>query len=179
MSNLSKEEQVIQQIVAKFPFLDGKMTNPTARRIFVEPLYKEDFEKVLDWLATEGGFDTFHLVIGLDSGENLEFVYVLSNADKIVLNLKQYAPKSNPVINSVDKYYHNCAWHERELVDLFGAVVEGLPDGPHYPLPDNWPEGQYPMRKDWKVEYFDKVTMTYNPPAPEAKEETPEAPAEN
>jgi Ni,Fe-hydrogenase III component G len=28
--------------------------------------------------------------------------------------------------------------------------VTGLPEGSRYPLPDNWPEGQYPLRKDWK-----------------------------
>ena len=42
--------------------------------------------------------------------------------------------------------------YERELVDLLGAKVEGLPPGNRYPLPDDWPEVQYPLRKDWKQE---------------------------
>ena len=32
---------------------------------------------------------------------------------------------------------------------MFGIKVEGLPEGERYPLPDGWPEGQYPLRKDW------------------------------
>jgi len=35
-------------------------------------------------------------------------------------------------------------------MDLFGAKVEGLPEGPRYPLPDDWPKNQFPLRKDWK-----------------------------
>jgi membrane-bound hydrogenase subunit beta len=35
-------------------------------------------------------------------------------------------------------------------MDLLGIQVEGIPPGRHYPLPEGWPEGQYPLRKDWK-----------------------------
>ena len=40
--------------------------------------------------------------------------------------------------------------YERELIDLLGAKVAGLPEGKRYPLPDDWPAGEYPLRKDWK-----------------------------
>ena len=39
---------------------------------------------------------------------------------------------------------------ERELMDLLGAKVEGLPAGKRYPLSDDWPTDEYPLRKDWK-----------------------------
>jgi Ni,Fe-hydrogenase III component G len=35
-------------------------------------------------------------------------------------------------------------------VDLLGIKVNGLASGHRYPLPDNWPKGEYPLRKDWK-----------------------------
>jgi Ni,Fe-hydrogenase III component G len=49
--------------------------------------------------------------------------------------------------------------YERELVDLLGVKVEGLPSGNRYPLMDDWPKDQFPLRKDWK------------PPVEESKEE--------
>ena len=57
--------------------------------------------------------------------------------------------------------------HEREMVDLFGVQVSGLPEGPSYPLPDGWPAGEYPLRKEWNPSYFNKQTMTYEPPKEE------------
>ena len=110
------------------------------------------------------GFYRSHHVIGTDEGDNLGFLYIVSGSDNILLILREIAPKSNPVINSICKLYPSIVLHERELVDLFGAVVEGLPEGPSYPLPDNWPKGNYPMRKEWNPKYLNKDTMTYEPP---------------
>ena len=170
---MTKEDKIVEKILERFPFLDDRIIAQRRQRIITDGLPKKQFEEVLKYVHKELGFSTFHLVIGVDDGDDLGFVYVLSDEDKVILMLKQTAPKSKPVIKSVCDIYPNALWHERELVDLFGAIVEELPPGPHYPLPDHWPEGNYPLRKEWKVEYFDKETMTYNPPAPE--EEAAEA----
>ncbi len=161
---MEKEEKIVKIIQERFPFLADHIKVQRRQRIITDPLPIKSFQQVFQFLTEEAGFTTFHLVIGVDDGDDLGFIYVLSNEDKIVLLLKQTAPKAQPVIKSVCATFPNALWHERELVDLFGAVVEGLPPGPSYPLPDGWPAGNYPLRKEWKVEYFDKETMTYNPP---------------
>jgi membrane-bound hydrogenase subunit beta len=171
---MENEQKIVDKILERFPFLDGKIKVQRKQRIFVGPLPRKYFEQVFAFLAEEAGFTCFHLVIGVDDGDDLGFVYVLSNEDHIAILLKQSAPKANPVIKSVCATFPNALWHERELVDLFGAVVEELPPGPTYPLPDGWPAGNYPLRKEWKVEYFDKNTMTYNPPEPTEEAGEPE-----
>lgn len=170
MSELIAEKKALATILEKFPFLEGKIDVQRRQRIISQAFERPLFEEVFDFATTDGGFHTFHLVIGVDDGDNLGFLYVLSNEDKVILLLKQSAPKSNPTIKSVCSVFPNALWHERELVDLFGAIVEELPEGPTYPLPDGWPAGNYPLRKEWKVEYFDKINMTYNPPETAGKE---------
>ena len=39
--------------------------------------------------------------------------------------------------------------YERELMELFGVTVEGTPDPARLVLPDEWPEGVYPLRKSF------------------------------
>ncbi len=161
---MEAEERIIAAILERFPFLDEHIKVQRKRRIVADPLSRKNFEQVLDYLINEKLFTKMHLVIGVDDGEDLGFIYILSNADKVTILLKQSAPKDAPLIKSVCATFPSMLWYERELVDLFGAIVEELPPGPTYPLPDGWPAGNYPMRKEWQVEYFDKETMTYNPP---------------
>ena len=40
--------------------------------------------------------------------------------------------------------------YERELQDMFGLVVENIPDPRPLLLADDWPAGEYPLRKDWQ-----------------------------
>ena len=46
---------------------------------------------------------------------------------------------------------------KKELTGMFSFTteqirVEGLPAGKRYPLPDSWPVGLCPLRKDFKIE---------------------------
>ena len=166
-TDIGHEEQIKAQILEKFPFLENKVMVQRHGRLFTSGIPREHFEQLFTYAAEELGFHRFHHVVGVDDGDDLGFIYILSDDEKTMFGLKQSAPKILPVVRTVTDVFPAALWHERELVDLFGAVVEDLPPGPTYPLPDGWPEGNYPLRKEWKVEYFNKDTMTYNPPKEE------------
>ena len=59
-------------------------------------------------------------------------------------------PKDKAVIKTITPLFLSADPYERELIDLLGIQVDELAPGRRYPLPDNWPAGQYPLRKDWK-----------------------------
>ncbi len=170
-STVQAEQAIVEKICEKFGFLTGKVFVQRKKRILTQPLDKEEFEQLLHYAHDELGFYRASHVVGTDDGEDLGFIYLLVNEEGVILALKERAPKSNPQINSMTGVFPSLELHERELVDLFGADVRGLPEGPSFPLPDGWPKGNYPMRKDWKPEYFDRKTMTYNPPREDADKE--------
>jgi Ni,Fe-hydrogenase III component G len=89
-------------------------------------------------------------ITGLDEGQNLSVVYHLAKDDGTVLNLKTSVDKNNPVIRTITDSFSSAEVYERELVDLLGFKVEGLSKGNRYPLTDDWPKDEYPLRKDWK-----------------------------
>ncbi|MBN1334672.1 MAG: NADH-quinone oxidoreductase subunit C [Deltaproteobacteria bacterium] len=148
---MSREDTVRDDLLATFPALEGRITIARERRLWVE-VSREEFQAVLDVLKDRHGFDFCCTITGLDLGEDLGFVYHLADWHGVVLNLRQRVPKSDPTILSITPRYPGVIFYERELVDLLGAKVEGLPPGDRYPLRDDWPEGQYPLRKDWKLE---------------------------
>jgi Ni,Fe-hydrogenase III component G len=155
MTDTNREQKIQSKLESKFPFLKDKVKTNRERRMFVDVEKLSDFRPVFEHAFNELGFNRVCMISGLDEGENLSFIYHLSHMEGIVLDLKTYAPKSNPVIKTVMDVFYGAELYERELVDMFGVSVEGLPEGNRYPLPDDWPKGQYPLRKEWKKEMLD------------------------
>jgi Ni,Fe-hydrogenase III component G len=54
------------------------------------------------------------------------------------------------VIPTVCNLIPSAIFFERELIEMFGITVEGTPNTDHLFLPDEWPEGVYPLRKDFQ-----------------------------
>jgi Ni,Fe-hydrogenase III component G len=145
----TNEENVLQELILKFPSLDGKVRVARERRIFAEvPL--AEFPAIFAHAVHDLQFCILCTITGLDEGEAIAAIYHLARENGIILNIKTAVPKSNPVFKTVSTEFPAATLYERELEDLLGAKVEGLPAGRRYPLPDDWPVGQYPLRKDWK-----------------------------
>lgn len=158
---MTREEEIINSFEKNFPDMSGHFRTPRKGRIFSDPVSREQFDLLWRFARDTEHFGKMDHVVGTDDGEDLGFIYIMENDEHIILALHEQAPKNDPVIQALTPNFPSLEWHERELKDLFGADVRGLPDGPHYPLPDNWPEGQYPMRKDWDPDRFNRDTMTY------------------
>lgn len=148
---MSAEEKVKQELVQKAGIPEGAVYIQRPRRIFLE-VAEADFERVFAFARNELKFDHLVAITGFDDGTTLGFMYHLAADDGVLLNIKRSVGKDNPVIKTVTGYFPGADIYERELVDLFGAKVEGLSGGNRYPLTDDWPQGQYPLRKDWKAD---------------------------
>jgi Ni,Fe-hydrogenase III component G len=147
---VTNEEIIQQKIVNRYPATEGKFRLQRARRIWVE-VTREIFLPLFEFAKQELKFVEFCTLTGLDEGENLLFIYHLAQEyTGIVLNLKVAVPKSDPVIPTITNFFPAAELPERELEDLLGAKVAGLAPGPRYPLPDEWPAGDHPLRKDWQ-----------------------------
>lgn len=54
-----------------------------------------------------------------------------------------------PVFPSVTPFVPAAHWYEREVQDMFGLTPVGHPDARRLVLHDDWPDGVYPLRKDF------------------------------
>lgn len=143
------EHKLVTALTERFPTLVDRVHVERPQRVTTDWLSQEEFLPVIRFLHDELGLTRGHNVIGTDEKEELGFVYLISGSERVIVALHTRAPKSNPRIRSMTDLYPVFLLFERELVDLFGAIIEGLPKGRSYPLPDKWPRDQWPLRKEW------------------------------
>jgi NADH:ubiquinone oxidoreductase subunit C len=146
---MSLEEDIKQKLVGRFGCLENRINSPRPRRLFLD-IDPVRFEEVFDYAVRELKFSHLISITGLDEPEKLGFIYHLAHDTGIVLNIKTCVDRNNPVIHTVTGHFPGAEIYELEMVDLFGAKVEGLKPGNRYPLTDDWPKDQFPLRKDWK-----------------------------
>jgi NADH:ubiquinone oxidoreductase subunit C len=133
--------------------LGGKIleiTNPAVRRIFLR-VAPQDLVEAVRVLRDEFGFAYLATISGVDIGENYEILYHFANK-YTQLNVRTQIPKAEPHISSICAVIPGAILYERELQDMFGIVVDNIPDPRPLVLPDDWPAGNYPLRKDWKFQ---------------------------
>ena len=146
---MSQEETLKQQLMQRLRLPEDKIKITRPRRISCEIDYSR-FAEAIKVIAGDLKFVVLCAITGLDEGELLSVIYHLGQENGTVLNLKTSVDKNNPVIQTVTLIFPSAEVYERELVDLLGFVVEGLPEGHRYPLTDDWPLDEHPLRKDWK-----------------------------
>ena len=102
---------------------------------------REHLVEMLAYLKEQLGFTHLGTITGVDLGENFEVLYHLSNAVATV-NVRILTPRAEPKIPSVCAVIPGAILYERELQDMFGLVVENIPDPRPLLLADDWPAGR-------------------------------------
>ena len=74
------------------------------------------------------------------------------DAEKIFLVLQTAVDAGCPEIPSFTPLIPGANWAEREVRDMLGIDPTGHPDPRRLILPDDWPEGVHPLRKDFRFD---------------------------
>lgn len=157
---ISKEEELIAQLKegAADKLTDFVIKKP--RRVSCRVNGDKQGEAILEtarFLNEKLGVDHLCTITGVDKGEDFEALYHFNhNPTGILLSVIIAVPFKGGVIKSITPVIPGAVWYERELKDLFGVKITGVPEGNRYPLPDEFPSNQYPLRKDWSAaEYIE------------------------
>jgi Ni,Fe-hydrogenase III component G len=94
------------------------------------------------YLAAITGLD-----LGIEAGK-IEVLYHFCSGPA-VLTLRVLAERTAARVPSICIPIPPAVVFERELREMMGVEIVGLPDNEHLFLPDDWPEGVYPLRKDF------------------------------
>jgi Ni,Fe-hydrogenase III component G len=143
-------EAIIEKITSDIKDKVQEAVLSAPRRIQVKT-GREQLNAVLHYMKETLGFTHLGTISGVDLGDHFEVVYHLSNSEATV-NVRILAPRQDPKIPSVCAVIPGAILYERELQDMFGLVVENIPDPRPLLLADDWPAGVFPLRKDWQFD---------------------------
>ncbi len=89
-------------------------------------------------------------ITGLDPGPEtgeLEALYHFCSG-AAVATLRVPVPRENPSVPSVCSVIPSASLYEREMMEMVGIDIPDTPNHDRLFLPDDWPVGVYPLRKD-------------------------------
>jgi len=116
----------------------------------------------------------FLVTAGIDErplGRGFTIVHLFSlDAEHMFLALEIRLDSENTRIDSITPVIPAANWAEREFRDAIGVDPEGHPDPRRLMLPDDWPEGSYPLRRDFRYDYRPPAVDDARPPFLEAPE---------
>ena len=146
---MSVESDIQNKLKEAFAEQITEVKIPRERRMFVQvplPLVKQ----VIEYLKQDLGMSHITTITAIDVGEDIEVLYHFF-CQGLTLSLRTFVPKANPVIDTITPIMPGAILYEREIQDLLGLKVKEHPDPRRLVLPEDWEEGVYPLRKDYKV----------------------------
>jgi len=148
---------ILEKLKKEFSSLDYKLVRD--RRIFVE-ISNDCVKKFLKRLKEEIGETHISTITGLDTGKEIEVIYHLwSYQYKTEISVRVKLDRNNPVVDSITDIIPGATLYEREVYEMVGVKFQGHPNLTHLLLPEDWPDGVYPLRKDVPIEKVKKTMM--------------------
>jgi formate hydrogenlyase subunit 5 len=124
--------------------LELKVPRPKKAYILLKPERHRDAVSLLLKKVEDSMLST---ISGVDLGNEIELNYHM--ACEGTVTLKNRISREKPVTKTITDILPGANLYEREVFDLLGVVFEGHPNLKRLLLPDVWPQGNYPLRRDW------------------------------
>jgi membrane-bound hydrogenase subunit beta len=162
---MTPEKKLTPEKIVKY-FQDEFKSKIKSSRIDKRPEGSEKHESVNIWMKIDRSiFKKFvkhlctlqfpHLAVasGSDIGDDIELNYHFSlnygiRRGEISLNVSVEIPKSDPVIETISDLIPGAVITEREKQEMLGITVKDIPDSRRLFIPDDFPKGVYPWRRD-------------------------------
>ncbi len=150
------EEEVVNLIRSKMreKVLESKTPKPRRVYILIKPGFHRD---AISALLESFPSTIISTITGLDLGDAIELNYHLW-CRKAEVTIRTRVSKLKPEIKTITDIIPGAALYEREVFDLLGVKFLGHPDLKRLVLPESWPEGQHPLRKDWSSDLSGKIS---------------------
>ncbi|TFH47421.1 MAG: hypothetical protein E4G94_00090 [ANME-2 cluster archaeon] len=81
---------------------------------------------------------------------NIHYVFSFENEDAFII-IRIHVDEAAPQFQTLTHKIPAANWYEREIQDMFGLTPVGHPDPRRLVMFEDWPQGSYPLRKDFDI----------------------------
>jgi membrane-bound hydrogenase subunit beta len=148
--SIENQKKVMDELTKKFPEFVSDVKIPRLDRAFAT-VTRDSLRDVIRYLKENHGFVHITTITAVDLPDSYEVVYHL-RSDGFNLNIKALLPKDEAVVPSITDILNGAVLYEREVNDLMGIYPEGHPNPSRLILAYDWPDGVYPLRKEWSIQ---------------------------
>jgi Ni,Fe-hydrogenase III component G len=144
-------DEVVNRIRSAFGDRLIDLQQPSGKRLYleVEPHAIPDTARFLSG-ELEARLQTASAV---DAPRKIEILYHWAlDSIGMVVTVRTRIDRDQPEIESITPICPAAHWIEREMWELMGISFKDHPDLRHLLLLDDWPEGKYPLRRDYRKE---------------------------
>ena len=151
--NIETEEHLLDELKKKFgdKILDSSYIK-RPRRVFVD-VKNDAYRNIITYMRDN--WDAIHIttITGMDTGESFVLMYhLLAKKYKVMFTVRFTISRDKPSVKTITDILPGANLYEREVYDMLGIKFEGHPNLKRLLLPEDWPDGVYPLRKDFKRE---------------------------
>lgn len=146
-----KIDALIKNIQDKFGARVLKVYKQNERRGYID-IYPKDVVDFTKYIFKDLGL-RFNIASAVDDFNSMEILYHFSDdPDGVVISIRAIIKdKNDPHVDTITAVTKSAWWIEREIHELFGIEFDGNGDLRPLLLPDDWPNGVYPLRKSFVV----------------------------
>ncbi len=144
-------DDILKKIHEHFGDRVLKTEKKSSRRAYLD-IYPKDIVDMVKYMFKDLGL-RFNIASAVDDFDRIEILYHFSyDQSGVIISIRtMLSDKDNPRIDTVTHVMKAAWWIEREMHELFGIEFDGNEDLRPLLLPDDWPSGVYPMRKNFVV----------------------------
>jgi Ni,Fe-hydrogenase III large subunit/NADH:ubiquinone oxidoreductase subunit C len=154
---MAKFDEAVKVLQANLEddILESKVPKPRRAYILVKPGRHREAISLLLKNIEEVALSTISAV---DLGEEIELNYHMRCNGSVTI--RNRVPKENPTTRTITGLIPGATLYEREAFDLLGVMFEGHPNLKRLMLPEDWNQGEYPLRKDWEPQPPQNIPST-------------------
>ncbi|MCF7907742.1 MAG: NADH-quinone oxidoreductase subunit C [Candidatus Omnitrophica bacterium] len=141
--------EVIKDLKKRFDEDILDIFDKTLTRVYIE-IKPQAIVKVATYVFKNLGA-RFNIASGVDTFKHIEILYHFTFEDiNLVVSFRVKLDKSKLEIDSLAPIFEGANWIEREIAEMLGVNFRGHPELKRLLLPDEWPQGVYPLRRDYQ-----------------------------